>query len=227
MKKNQINKDVSEQDLKLIFDSFIELEDELKNEIKQIMENEKGNGVLYKSSHFIFSVVNRAISLNRGFVQLTNLNNYLTAISLIRLQVDNCLRLYAMSLVDNTSEFYDSILAGKEIRQMKDRDGNTLNDGYLAMKIDSIFPDFLTLYKSTCGFIHLSNEHLKFNNKVNEISEGSLLLRTTIGGIDEPEIYEKVDYSFNMFMAGKSLYKLVKEYRKEMEDIYSFNNIQI
>ena len=39
--KNLINKDVSEQDLKLIFDSFIELENELKNETKQILENEK------------------------------------------------------------------------------------------------------------------------------------------------------------------------------------------
>lgn len=50
------------------------------------------------------SIVNRAISLNRGFVTLADSNNYQTGISLMRLQIDNYLRLYAMSLIDDPSK---------------------------------------------------------------------------------------------------------------------------
>ncbi|MCL6103846.1 MAG: hypothetical protein M1292_15415 [Bacteroidetes bacterium] len=216
--------EVTENDLKAIFDSFMELENELKIETKKIFENESNKGQLFKSSHFIFSVVNRAVALNRGFLQLTNLNNYLAAISLIRLQVDNCLRLYAMSLVDNPSSFYDSVLEGIEIGNLCDRDGKKMTDNHLATKIDTIFPEFKKLYKNTCGFIHFSHEHLYFNNKVKDLTDDSFILSTSIGDIDKLEIYEKVDYSFNMLMAGKSLYKLIKEYRITMQKYLTEND---
>ena len=137
------------------------------------------------------------------------------------MQVDNCLRLYAMSLVDNTSEFYDKVLSGVEIRDLFDRDGKKMTDNYLVTKIDAIFPKFKELYKTTSGFIHFSNEHMFMNNRVKDKSSETFILQTSIGDIDRLEIYEKVDYAFNMFMSTKNLFELMKEYRVTMEKYLS------
>jgi hypothetical protein len=223
MTKDLINKDVTEKDLNDVFKAFVDLENELKSETKQIFLNETKRGQLHKTSHFIFSIANRTIALNRGYLLLANANNYLTAISLIRLQVDNCLRLYAMTLVDNAGDFYDSVLSGTEIRDIIDSDHKKMTDNYLVTKIDKIFPQFKELYKNTCGFIHFSNEHLFINNNIKDNTEDSFVLQTSIGGIDKLDMYKKVDYAFNMFMAGKNTYKLIKEYRITMEK-YLTNN---
>ncbi len=217
MTEDLINKDVTEQDLEKIFSAFLELETEIKSESKIIFENETKKGRLYKGSHYIFSIANRAIALNRGYHMLAKANNYVTAISLIRLQIDNCLRLYAMSLVEDPKDFYEKILGGSELRDLPDRDGKKMTDNYLVTKLDILYPKFKLLYKNTSGFIHFSNEHLFINNSVTDINEESFRLQTTIGDIDRLKIHEKVDYSFNMFMAGKNLFKLIKGYRLTME----------
>lgn len=85
-----------------IDDKFSRLED-LRNkclyEISQIYDYEliKNNGISH-IAHYAASIVNRSISLNKSFKLLFDNKIYTTAISLIRLQIDNCLRLYAISL---------------------------------------------------------------------------------------------------------------------------------
>lgn len=218
MDKDPINKNVTEEDLEKVFEGLLGLEKEIKSEIKKIFENETKRGRLYKGSHFLFSIANRAIALNRGYYILAKANNYVTAISLIRLQIDNCLRLYAMTLVEDPRDFYEKVLGGSEIRNLLDRDGNKMTDNYLVTKLDSLYPKFKLLYKNTSGFVHFSNEHMFLNNAVTDVDENSFKLRTSIGDIDRLEIYEQVDYGFNMFMTGKNLFKLIKGYRVTMEE---------
>ena len=219
MKKDLINKDVSFTDLSEINEAIKKLETELKNEAKSIYLNETNKNILFKSSHFVFSIVNRSISLNRGFLILTDFNNYITAISLIRMQIDNCLRLFAMSLVTDRKKFYEDVLIGKHIRNMKDAESNKMTDRYLVDKLDRLYPKFKLLYKNTSGFIHFSNEHLFVNNKAKEIDAETYKLTTSIGDIDRLEIFEKVDYGFNMFFVGKCLLKLIKGYRLHMGNV--------
>lgn len=70
MNLQPINKNVTQDDLEGIFQNIIKLEEALKDEIKKIVQFEQKNGGLTKLSHYIMSVVNRAISLNRGFLTL-------------------------------------------------------------------------------------------------------------------------------------------------------------
>jgi len=217
MEKDPINKDATEQDLEKVFDGLLDLEKEIKAEIKKIFANETKRGRLYKGSHFIFSIANRAIALNRGYYVLAKANNYVTAISLIRLQIDNCLRLFAMTLVDDPKDFYEKVLEGSEVRELVDRDGKRMTDNYLVTKLDELFPKFKMLYKNTSGFIHFSNEHFLLNNTVTDVDDKSFRLVTSIGDIDRLEIHEQVDYGYNMFMTGKRLFKLIKGYRMTME----------
>lgn len=217
MTKDIINRDVNEEDLIGIFASISELNEALKNQAKEIYLTETNQGKLYKSTHYIFSIINRAIALNRGYKTLVDTKNYITAIPLLRLQVDNCLRLFALSLVSDRKHFYEEVLKGTHIRNLTDAEGKKMTDDYLVTKIDALFPKFKDLYKNTSGFIHFSNEHLFINNEVSESSAETFNLKTSIGDIDNLEIHIEVDYAFNMFNAGKKLLRLINGYRLSME----------
>ncbi len=217
MENQPINKDVSEEDLNLIYNSIDELNKELNNVAVEIFKNETDKKVLSKPSHFTFSIVHRAIELNRGFKSLTETNNWITAINLIRLQADNCMRLFALSLVPDRLDFYQRIMKGEHIRNIKDGDGNKMTDSYLSKKLDTLYPGFRLLYGNTSGFIHFSKEHMDINN--DRIDNGNdFVMYIRLAETTEFPIHKKVDYAFNMFMTGKELFKLLKGYKLSMTD---------
>lgn len=208
MEEQKINTNVDESDLNHSLKNILLLEKLFILEIRKIYEIEKG---ITKINHYIMSIANRAISLNRGFVTLAESNNYQTAISLMRLQLDNCLRLYAMSLYNNSGEFYEKVIGGEQIRKLKDRDGNKMTDSYLVTKIDEIFPQFKSMYEKLSGHIHFSTEHFYFNNKIDDVTYS-----ISVGDIENLKIAEKVDYTYNMFLIGQDLLKIIAEYRREI-----------
>lgn len=107
MEKQSLNKNVSEADLTQVFASLEELNKKLNQTAIDIFTNETQRKLLSKPSHFTFSIVHRAIELNRGFKTLSESNNWITAINLLRLQADNCMRLFALSLVQDRLDFYE------------------------------------------------------------------------------------------------------------------------
>ncbi len=215
MDPQPINKDVTEEDLNLIYDSFEELNQKLSGLASEIFKNETDKKVLSKPSHFTFSIVHRAIELNRGFKTLAKANNWLTAINLIRLQQDNCMRLFALSLVKDRLDFYQRILKGEHIRNIEDAEGKKMTDSYLSKKLDVLYPGFKMLYNKISGFVHFSKEHIDFNNDKIE-TEDSFLMYVRLSETTDIPIHEKVDYAFNMFMTGKELSKLLNGYKLSM-----------
>ncbi len=123
MEKQLINNDVSKKYLRLIFESIEELNSKLNEVGLEIFKNETDKNLLSKSGHFTFSIIHRAIELNRGFKSLSESNNWITAINLIRLQADNYMRLFSLSMVRDRLEFYNQILNGEHIRNIEDADG--------------------------------------------------------------------------------------------------------
>lgn len=124
------------------------------------------HGHMYPVDLFFLGVSNRSLSLIAGFSLLIANNNALTAISLIRLHLDNLLQLYAVFLVSNPDKLVLNVMKGKKrIKDHKDKDGKFLSGNYL---VKSFFNDpenkeFLGLkevYKETSKFIHFSNKHI-------------------------------------------------------------------
>lgn len=217
MNQQPINKDVTEDDLNLIYASLEELNKELNNVGLEIFKNETDKKVLAKPSHYTFSIVHRAIELNRGFKTLTEANNWITAINLIRLQADNCMRLFALSLVEDRLDFYNRVLDGEHIRNIKDAEGKNMTDSYLSQKLEGLYPGFRLLYENTSGFIHFSKEHINLNNDKVEIEE-KFIMYIRLAETTELSISSKVDFAFNMFIVGKNLFKLLKGYKLSMEE---------
>lgn len=206
------NKDVTEDDLKSIFENFEKLEKLFIKEAKLFLQIGGETGHLHTMDLFISAIINRAISLMRGFRTLADHNNYISAVPLIRIQVDNCLRFYAATLVADYNDFFIEYLKGTHIRNMKDASGEKMTDIYLVTKLDKeLFPGIHNLYINTSGHVHLSNEHSFLQTEI--VPENERTISTRIGHFDFFAIDEKVDFAFNMFKASEFLLKLTKSWK--------------
>ncbi len=106
-------------------------------------------------------IYNRSMSLISGFVNMIEQNNFICATPLIRLQIDNYLRFYASSLVEDSSDFTLRILDGEKVSNFKDfRTGKNLKDWYLLQEASKACPWLKGVYDATSGYIHLSSKHV-------------------------------------------------------------------
>src|SRR5690606_22948913 len=214
---------INEGTLKLLFEKILELNQLLNNEIIILSEAEYNQNRIYKLSSIYISLINRAIELNNGYISLFNLKNYLTAISLLRIQIENCLRFHGLRILDNMPYAFDEFLSGKELREMTGNDGKKLYDTYLAKELDRIYPEynFKGLYKQYCEIIHFS---VFYQNIGTEFLDDGNGVKATIylgGGSINPHfnIENQINYTISIFYTTKLLYKLFSTYSKKMREI--------
>ena len=147
---------------------------------------------------FMSSAINRAMNINRGFITLTKDDNYSCAIPLMRLMIDNCLRFWGISLVDDKHEYIRVWGSGEKIRAMKDRNGNKLTDKYLSESFALLYRGVDKTYNDACAFVHFSEQNLYITAKVDKNKERRVNLRidgydhlpdATKGNIDKWMLY--------------------------------------
>ncbi|PJJ60888.1 hypothetical protein [Hymenobacter chitinivorans] len=214
MKPQVINrrKDVSDDDLEIVLQDLGKLEKLFIEEARLFLQIGGNKGHLHTMDLFVSAIINRAISLMNGFKTLAYVNNYISAVPLIRIQVDNCLRFYASTLVKDYNDFFIEYLKGGHIRNMKSASGEKMTDTYLVTKLDKeLFPGIHNLYVNTSGHIHLSNEHSFLQTKI--VSNEGRTISTRIGNFDFFAIDEKVDFAFNMFKASQMLLQLTQSWK--------------
>jgi hypothetical protein len=135
----------------------------------------QGSG-LYKLDLLAIAVLDRSLALLRGFCDLVERRNMIAAAPLLRCQVDNGLRFFASTLVDDPHEFAVQVHRGTAIGRLKDRSGELMRDGYLVNKLTAEVPWVKSLYQRASGYVHLSEQHM-FNTVGIPDNEGM----TTIG----------------------------------------------
>jgi len=87
------------------------------------MMSEAYQGTIYHMDLFVAAVLNRSLYLIDGFSMLVLDRNYISSAPLLRLQLDNALRLHAAWLVDEPHQFVIDVMSGKQIRNLKDSSG--------------------------------------------------------------------------------------------------------
>lgn len=212
--KETRDKNVNEEDLNSIFLTISVLEKKFIDESKLFLSvrGKNGTGSIHTMDLFISGIVNRAISLIHGYLLLAKDNNYISAVPLIRIQLDNCLRFYASTIVIDYNEFFLKYLNGEHIGNLLDSKGKKMNDAYLAEQLDkNVKPGILNLYKNTSGHIHLSNTHSFLQTEI--LEDKKRTIRTNIGKFDFFKIDEKVDFSYNFFVVTELLLNMVSSWK--------------
>src|SRR5881397_2390870 len=105
----------------------------------------------YPMDYLAAGVLNRSLALISGFCTLIENENFVAAAALVRLQLDTCLRFAAAWLTKDPHQFALQVLAGAEVRRIKDRDGRPMTDAYLVQKLTPEYPWVATVYKHTSG----------------------------------------------------------------------------
>jgi len=160
------------------------------------------NQTMYLIDTLAISVINRTIQLTEGYVTLINANNYIAAIPLIRLQLDNALRFFAFMQVSDPNDFFMYFMDGKPINRYKSHTGENLSDGFLAKKLDAVFPGVLRLYKEASDYIHLSRQHVHASKHVDD--QGVNLTVVDVDkGLNAFSLEAKINFAYNMVEVGK------------------------
>ena len=134
--------------------NFLEL---LSEEFKKLSPDD------YLMAMIIGSFINRALSLNRGFITLKNDNNFLAALPLVRMQLDNCIRLFAYNCFENRDSYVKWAISGERLSKQHDFQTNEkLTDTNVLKKMDETYPLTESLYKKTSGFVHFSEEIIEY-----------------------------------------------------------------
>lgn len=119
-----------------------------------------GNNKVYLTDFIYRAALKRSLALHRGFCDLIQARNFTCAASLVRLQLDNCLRVVALDFVADRDKFVLAVMSGKPIRNMKATTGEPLTDKFLCDKIALQHSWINTLYKDASDYIHLSEKHI-------------------------------------------------------------------
>lgn len=147
MVENLINEDLKELDLNV--------ENLFKIAIKV---NSKEN--LYLTDLFLLSIFNRSISLLEGFKTLIKQKNYLCATPLVRMQLENILKIQALNLVSDRNDAINKFLSGERMDNLKSAiDNRKLTDKYIVDFLKSSNNWIEEVYNQSCQFVHLSDKH--------------------------------------------------------------------
>lgn len=126
-------------------------------------------------------IMKRSLMLIQGFLVMLRSENYLCAGPLLRMQLDNILRLYAASLFPSGSDTLKAFLQDMPLSKLKSPDGKPLTDKELTIRVGKIYPWLPPVYETTSGFVHFSRSAIM--STVESLSEeGSLRVVVGPGG---------------------------------------------
>lgn len=106
---------------------------------------------------FVHSLTFRAEAINNGYVALTEQGNYLCAMALTRMQIDNFIIAWAGLACKDRDKFYTYYDSGKPINQLEDHKKNKLTQGYIIKSYADIDPLVKEIYENGNEYIHPSH----------------------------------------------------------------------
>lgn len=114
-----------------------------------------------RRNHFTLGTLVIASTIYDGFITLCQSKNYLCAIQQIRMQIDNCMTVFASQLVKNQTSFYNHLDKGGALNQLKVK-GNALTTNYLLELLDERYVGIRDIYREGCNWIHPTIKRLNF-----------------------------------------------------------------
>ena len=124
--------------------------------IQELVKVESGN--IFPISLWWCGLVNKSSFMIDGIKDCVETKNLAVLGILLRTQIDNCLRAFALELVDSSELMILKILNGEQLNKIKDRNGKYIRDAYLVEQLSTIDDKVKTVYKSACNDVHFSKK---------------------------------------------------------------------
>jgi hypothetical protein len=158
------------------------------------------------------AVLHRSLMLTSGFADLIEKHNYTCAAPLVRLQIDNALRFFASTLVDDPHDFAVRVVVkGERLDRVKDRDGKQMRDWYLKEKLAEIYPWVEDVYDETSGFVHFSHKHFYSSSRLSEDGNLQFLMPSEPhDAFVSEDDFEEAAFAFNE--ATKVVLRLMRDW---------------
>lgn len=149
-----------------------------KDEFAVLTDRIVGND-LEKDDFYFLAALDRAIHLIDGFLWMLEKRNITCAGALLRLQIDNCLRVCAPYIAKNREDVINTIIyEDKRLNRLPDDQGERMSDGRLKDRLAEKYPEVKSVYEKCSGFIHLSD--IAFYQTVNKMDQDGISL--SVGG---------------------------------------------
>lgn len=121
---------------------------------------------------YLFGIARRALAQSAAFRQMVLSKNSIVASSILRLQLDTVLRLYALFWVADPEDFASKVFNGTAIDKLKAADGSLMKDKYLKDRIAVRNEWVPSVYAETSGYIHFSHRHIKAALRMKDSATG-------------------------------------------------------
>jgi hypothetical protein len=118
-----------------------------------------GGGPLHIVDLVMMGVIKRSLDLVGGAIVLVEQWNFTAAAPILRLQLDNILKLVYLGHAPDAGLVAKEILSGKRFDKLKDRDNQRLTDARLREYAKPIYPWIDSVYEQTSKMIHFSDKH--------------------------------------------------------------------
>lgn len=108
---------------------------------------------------YYISSIDKCIRVIDGFIPLIQQRNLSCAGALLRIQLDNCMRLFAVYIAKDKDGLIRNYISAKEkLSKMVDKNGKKMTDAYLKEQITVYEKHFTNVYNNTSGYIHFSEK---------------------------------------------------------------------
>ncbi len=163
---------------------------------------------IYPSDLMVTAISNRSVNIINAYNTLVEANNYIGANSLIRIQLDSCLRFYAL-MIAPPDDVASHIFAGKRLDKYK-HNNERFTDNYLATRLSERFGDVLRLYKHQSSFSHFDEMLVQIHAKNTE----GRTIQIQVGTNDMFSDAEKENADMQMGYVCSIYIKLLESYLK-------------
>lgn len=131
-------------------------------------------GIIYPCDFYALAVIQRSFSQVKAFCTLMETGSHPTAVAVLRMQLDNALRLWGVIHHEDPHDIARKVLRGEQLNKIgpvKDR----MSDAWLCEQVSKERPVIETIYKASSSYIHFSGAHLENLMQHNYVvNEGTL-----------------------------------------------------
>ena len=144
----------------------------------------------YVTDIFMAALLNRGLQLLHGFMLLVRNEHFVSAAPFVRLQIDNCCRHFAGTLVVSADELTMQLMEGQRLDKLVDRDGKKMTDAYLLERLAEVAqePWLRPAYEKASGFVHFSGAHIFATTQANS-EDRTIALRIYRKETNVPEAF--------------------------------------